>query len=59
VAELLATWCFKGTEKVVFWFVSVFGLFCRLLQMDIGELVSVMKHNPNCLMKILYELCEL
>jgi hypothetical protein len=55
MAELLAAWCFKGAEKVVFWFGL---LFCKLLRKDFGELVSVMEHDPNCLMKIIYELCE-
>jgi hypothetical protein len=55
VAELLAAWCFKGDEEVVFWFVL---LFCKLLQGDLGELVSVMEHDLNCSMKIFHELCE-
>jgi len=38
-----------------FWFIL---LFCRLLQRDLSELVSVMEHNPGCLMEIFYELCE-
>jgi hypothetical protein len=36
MAELLATWCFKGVEEVVFWFDL---LFSRLLRKDFGELV--------------------
>ncbi len=55
MAELLVAWCFKGVEEVVFWFVL---LFCRLLQGDFGELVSVMGCNPDCSMKIFHELCE-
>jgi len=28
------------------------------MQKDLGELVSMMEHNPGCSMKILHELCE-
>ncbi len=38
-----------------FWFVL---LFCKLLRKDLGELVSMMEHDPNCSMETLYELCE-
>ncbi len=38
-----------------FWFVL---LFCKLLQRDLGELVSMMECNPACSMKTLHELCE-
>jgi hypothetical protein len=55
VAELLVAWCFKGVKEVVFWFVL---LFCRLLQGDFGELVSVMGCNLDYSMKFFYELCE-
>jgi len=55
VVELLAAWCFKGVEEVVFWFVL---LFCRLLQGDLGELVSMMECDLGCSVKIFHELCE-
>jgi hypothetical protein len=38
-----------------FWFVL---LFCKLLQGDLGELVSVIECDPGCSMKIFDELCE-
>jgi hypothetical protein len=41
----MVTWCFKGPEKVIFWFVL---LFCRLLQRGLGELVSVMECDLSC-----------
>jgi hypothetical protein len=28
------------------------------LQKDLGELVSMMEHDPNCSMETLYALCE-
>jgi hypothetical protein len=37
------------------WFVL---LFYRLLQRELGELVFMMEHNPNCSMKTFHELCE-
>ncbi len=37
------------------WFVL---LFCKLLQRDLGELVSMMEHDHGCLMKKFHELCE-
>jgi hypothetical protein len=40
VAELLVAWCFKGAKEVVFWFVSVFGLFCCFAGYHKGILVS-------------------
>jgi hypothetical protein len=52
---------FQGRRKssflvcFCFWFIS---LFCRLLQGDLGELVSVMEHDPDCSMKTFHELCE-
>jgi hypothetical protein len=58
MAELLATQGFKSIKEIVFlicfcfWFVS---LLCRLLQRDLGELVSVMERNPECSMKTLHE----
>ncbi len=47
MAKLLVAWCFKGTEKVVFWFVL---LFCKLLRRDLGELVLVMERDHGCSM---------
>jgi hypothetical protein len=55
MSQLLEAWCFKGTKKVVFWFLL---LFCNLLQKDLGELVSMKERNPSCSMEIFYELCE-
>ncbi len=55
MAELLATWCFKGVEEVVFWFDL---LFSRLLRKDFGELVWVTECNFDYSMETLYELCE-
>jgi len=55
VAELLAVWCFKGDEEVVFWFVL---LFCKLLQGDLGELVSMMERDLGYSVKFFHELCE-
>jgi hypothetical protein len=55
MAELLEAWCFKGAKEVVIWFVL---LFCKLLRKDLGEMVSMMEHNPGCSMETLYELCE-
>ncbi len=61
MVELLAAWCFQGCRRscflvcFCFWFVL---LFYRLLQRDLGELVSVMEHDPSCSMKTLHELCE-
>jgi len=33
-------------------------LFCKLLQRDLGELVSMMERNSNCSMKTLHGMCE-
>ncbi len=55
MAELLAVWCFKGDEEVVFWFVL---LFCKLLQGDLGELVSMMERDLGYSVKFFHELCE-
>jgi hypothetical protein len=33
-------------------------MFCRLLQRDLGELVSVMERDLDYSMKTLHELCE-
>ncbi len=38
-----------------FWFVL---LFCKLLQRDLGELVSMMECDLGYSKEILYELCE-
>jgi hypothetical protein len=51
----MVTWCFKGPEKVIFWFVL---LFCRLLQRVLGELVSVMECDLSCSINTLHEMCE-
>ncbi len=48
-------WCFKGAKEVIFWFDL---LFCKLLQRDLSELISVMEHDLGCSMETLYELCE-
>jgi hypothetical protein len=42
---------------VCFYFWNVL-LFRRLLQRDLGELISVMEHDPSYSMKTLHELCE-
>ncbi len=60
MVELLEVWYFKGAEKFIFlflcfWFVL---LFCRLLCSDLGELVSMMKHNRGCSMDTLCELSK-
>jgi hypothetical protein len=43
------------SDGLCFWFVL---LLCRLLRRDLGELVSMMEHNPGYSMKTLHELCE-
>jgi hypothetical protein len=55
-------WCgvSKALKKlffVLFLFLFVL-LFCRLLQGDLGELVSVIECDSGCSMKIFDELCE-
>ncbi len=52
---------FQGRRRsyflVCFCFLVVL-LFCRLLQRDLDELISVMERNPSCSMETFYELCE-
>ncbi len=52
--------CFKDVKKfnylfICFWFSL---LFCKLLSSGFAKLVSVMEHDPSCLMDNLYEQCE-
>ncbi len=52
----MAAWCFQGRWKkyfivcLYFWFVL---LFCKLLQGNLGKLVSVIERDPGCSMKTL------
>ncbi len=67
-AETLIQFCdraargmvFQERRKVYFLFFHFWLglLFCKLLWGGLGELVSVMEHNPSCSMDTLYELYE-
>ncbi len=52
---------FQGCRKNYFLFCFYFWfflLFCKLLQKDLGELISVMECDPGRSMKTFHELCE-
>jgi len=55
-------WCgVSRASKKLFSILFVSGLFCcfcKLLQGDFGELVSMMECDPGYLMKTFHELCE-
>ncbi len=51
----------QGCQRICFLIRSCFLfvlLLCKLLQKDLGELVSMMERNPDCSMKTFHELCE-